>query len=443
MVHSPHSQPKVTGRNATRAILVAGISVLLGCGSSDEQTPSTSPGASGSAGAAAGGTTGGSGAGTVAGRPATAGAASGGITSQGGAGLQAGTAGTTQAGGGLQGTAGAQGGTGAGTAGAPSAGSAGKGAPVGGAAGSGGAAGGSGGASPMGGSAGTGPGGAAAAGAAAGGAAGAAGAAGASAGSAGMGGDGGGLSSGCGKAITRPDPRTQQTMMVAGATRYYLLDVPEGADNKTPLTLIFALHGFDMNNVAIVGLYNFTSRSGGKVITVFPQGEGPAPGNTSHWGDGVLNSTWMSNQANYDFISGLKADLEERFCIDTSREFITGFSMGGYFTNGLACRYPDWFRGYAPVGAGGPGSCTNAESKPAMIIHHGTADRIVEPVNGEGTRDFWAERNGCNQTTMPTLMGCQSYGACSSPVLWCVGNWEHTISSTAAGNIWSFFNGLD
>ena len=232
-------------------------------------------------------------------------------------------------------------------------------------------------------------------------------------------------------------------MDVGDATRYYLLDVPTSADNQTPLMLIFALHGYDMNNVSIVGLYDFTSRSEGKAITVYPQGEGPAPGSTSHWGDGVLKSTWTANDANYTFIQTLITDLESRYCIDPSRVFITGFSMGGMFTNSIACAHNDWFRGFAPVEGMGPGSCANANAKPAVIIHQGTGDTLVTPSSGgEPTRDFWIKQNGCDQTTTSTFTGCKSYGACAEPVVYCVGSWDHTINSTIAGNVWSFFNGL-
>jgi polyhydroxybutyrate depolymerase len=238
------------------------------------------------------------------------------------------------------------------------------------------------------------------------------------------------------------DGLAAQTMDIGGTTRYYLLDVPTSADNQTPLMLIFALHGYDMNNVSIVGLYNFTSRSGGKAITVYPQGEGPAPGNTSHWGDGVLQSRW--SDTSYPFIQALMTDLEERYCIDTSRVFITGFSMGGMFTNSIACAHNDWFRGFAPVEGMGPNSCANADAKPAIIIHQGTGDTLVTPSSGgEPTRDFWLGQNGCNQTTASAFTGCTSYSGCAQPVVYCVGNWDHTITSTATANIWSFFSGLE
>jgi poly(3-hydroxybutyrate) depolymerase len=230
-------------------------------------------------------------------------------------------------------------------------------------------------------------------------------------------------------------------MSIGGTTRYYLLNVPNGVAT-TPLPLVFALHGYDMNNLALVDLYDFTAQSGNKAITVLPQGEGPAPGNTSHWGDQVLKSTWTANAANYDFIQTLKADIESKYCVDASRVFITGFSMGGFFTNSMACAHSDWFRGFAPVSGGGPGTCANANAKPPIIIHHGTADTIVLPSSGEGTRDFWVGRNGCNTMTTSIYTGCSSYGACVQPVLYCIGNWDHTVSMTARANIWRFFDSL-
>ena len=270
---------------------------------------------------------------------------------------------------------------------------------------------------------------------------------GADAASGGAGGDGrggstGGVpSAGCGKTTARPDRRTQQTISVGGTTRYYLLNVPSNA-GSTPLPLVFALHGYDMNNISLVDLYDFTSQSGMKAITVLPQGEGPAPGTTSHWGDGVLKSTWTANAANYDFMQALKTEIQDKFCVDTSRVYMTGFSMGGLFTNSLACEHVDWFRGFAPVEGGGPSSCANAAAKPAVIIHQGNNDTIAKPEAGQGTRDFWTMRNGCSATTTAIYTGCLSYGGCEQPVLYCTGNWDHTVSSTARANIWKFFDSL-
>ncbi len=270
---------------------------------------------------------------------------------------------------------------------------------------------------------------------------------GASGGDSSTGGDSGAdpRSPGCGTAFPNPPPSNQQqTLEIAGDTRYYLLDVPDSADNETPLMLVFGLHGYDMNNVAVVGLFNFTERSNGQAITVWPQGEGPPPGDVSHWGDGVLQSTWTANENNYTFLREIMTSLGERYCIDQSRIFIAGFSMGGFFTNQIACVHSEWFRGFAPVAGGGPQGCADDGTQSAIMLQHGTADPIVDPTSGEASRDFWLDRNGCSQSSTSSLNNCQFYDGCAEgkPVAWCTGNYDHYIPNEAASNIWSFFSSL-
>jgi polyhydroxybutyrate depolymerase len=250
-------------------------------------------------------------------------------------------------------------------------------------------------------------------------------------------------SDGCGKAITRPSPNTQQTMSVGGTSRTYLLDVPSGADNKAPLVLIFALHGANMTNTQVVGSFNFDTRSSGKAITVYPQGDETASG-----------ARWTSNEANWMYIQSLMTDLESRYCVDTSKVFLTGFSMGGGFTMDTACQKTNMFRAYATVEGYGPGgvsaatkpACTNASAKAPLLIIQGSTDTTVTPAMGQASLAFWTEKNGCSATTT-TPMGagftsCMANQDCTStfPVYYCTGTWQHTITSTAAGDVWAFFS---
>jgi len=232
-------------------------------------------------------------------------------------------------------------------------------------------------------------------------------------------------------------------MDVQGTARTYLLDVPTSADNQTALPLIFALHGANMTNTSVVGSFNFDTRSGGKAITVYPQGDDTSSG-----------QRWTSNATNWTYIQNLMTDLENRYCIDTTKVFLTGFSMGGGFTMDTACQHPDWFRAFATVEGYGPGgvtaannpACTNASTKAAMLIIQGSTDTTVTPAMGQASLTFWTGKNGCSSTTTtPTGAGftsCTAYEACTSnlPVYYCTGTWNHTITTTAAGDVWAFFS---
>jgi polyhydroxybutyrate depolymerase len=232
-------------------------------------------------------------------------------------------------------------------------------------------------------------------------------------------------------------------MSVGGTSRTYLLDVPSGADNKAPLVLIFALHGANMTNTQVVGSFNFDTRSSGKAITVYPQGDETASG-----------ARWTSNEANWMYIQSLMTDLESRYCVDTSKVFLTGFSMGGGFTMDTACQKTNMFRAYATVEGYGPGgvsaatkpACTNASAKAPLLIIQGSTDTTVTPAMGQASLAFWTEKNGCSATTT-TPMGagftsCMANQDCTStfPVYYCTGTWQHTITSTAAGDVWAFFS---
>lgn len=232
-------------------------------------------------------------------------------------------------------------------------------------------------------------------------------------------------------------------MDIGGTTRSYLLDVPTGVDNQTPVMLIFALHGANMTNSSVVGSFNFGTRSGGKVITVYPQGDDTSSG-----------QRWTSNEANWTYIQTLMTDLESRYCIDTSKVFLTGFSMGGGFTMDTACQKSSMFRAFATVEGYGPGgvnaatkpTCANASAKAAIMIIQGSTDTTVTPAMGQASLSFWTGENGCSSTTTtPSGSGfssCTAYEDCTSslPVYYCTGTWVHTITTTAAGDVWAFFS---
>ena len=65
---------------------------------------------------------------------------------------------------------------------------------------------------------------------------------------------------------------------------------------------------------------------------------------------------------------------------------------------------------------------------------------------GQASLAFWTGKNGCSSTTTtPSGSGftsCEAYEDCTSnlPVYSCTGTWNHTITTTAAGDVWAFFS---
>lgn len=114
------------------------------------------------------------------------------------------------------------------------------------------------------------------------------------------------------------------------------------------------------------------------------------------------------------FLAAVKADGAARFGFDPSRVLLAGFSNGAFMTTYIACRDPDAFAAYAPVGGTfwriQPEKCAG----PVKLLQtHGWSDTTV-PLEGRMVRgsdardpasfvqgdvfaalDLWRTTNGC------------------------------------------------
>ncbi len=277
------------------------------------------------------------------------------------------------------------------------------------------------------------------------------------------GGTGGGTgtgnrSAGCGKTITRQDAKTQKTMSVGGTTRYYLVYTPTTYDPETPLPMVFVLHGMDMNNWWAANSsdgFKMIEASNNKAILVYPQGSGDAPGTTSKWGG--ISSNWSDSTSGNDmkFIDALLESMEETYCVDTKRIFVTGFSMGGMMTESLACARSNVFRAFAPVAGWGPGgfggmnnpTCSDTSVTVPVMITQGTSDGTVNESMGKASRDFWIKRNTCSNTTSNVTVPsggatCVAYQGCKegTAVDYCSHGGGHMVPGNSGAYIWAFFS---
>ncbi|WP_437927018.1 prolyl oligopeptidase family serine peptidase [Sorangium sp. So ce291] len=221
---------------------------------------------------------------------------------------------------------------------------------------------------------------------------------------------------------------------VGGATREYILAVPDDYDPSHAYRLIFAWHprGGSAEQVATGfggGYYGLQGRADGSAIFVSPEG---------------LEQGWENKDGrDIAFLRAMLDRLRGELCIDQSRIFSTGFSYGGMMSYAIGCAMGDVFRAIAPMSGALYSGCEDGDSPVAMWGAHGDVDSVVPVENGRTARDVFIERNHCDPQTTPTEPSpCVSYDGCDAgyPVVWCEFSGDHTMPSNFGESIWSFFS---
>jgi poly(3-hydroxybutyrate) depolymerase len=244
--------------------------------------------------------------------------------------------------------------------------------------------------------------------------------------SGGAGADGGvEQSAGCGK--TRTLQNGTITIAFNGASRKYILKVPDSYDNSHAYRLIlaYAWSGGKASDVASSNYFTFATQDSKNTIFAAPDAAN---------GDGNWSKT------DVQLTDAILAQLEGDLCIDTTRVFATGFSMGGAMAIALACTRAEVFRAVAFFsGADLTGSCPTTLTKPIAYYASQASDDAngmdrTNPMTGEYKQAQFAAVNGCtaepNSTNFPTSGQphvCTNYQGCSAghPTEYCVFNGPH------------------
>jgi polyhydroxybutyrate depolymerase len=208
-----------------------------------------------------------------------------------------------------------------------------------------------------------------------------------------------------------------------GKTRQYIQYVPASYTPSTAVPLVIAMHGLgdNMNNFSGIGMQQVADTA--NFIVVYPQGLKAfnpllasffGPDSITAWnsGAGALGMTLSPDVSDVEFINALIDTLSAHYSIDQSKIYATGFSMGAFMTNRLACELPRISKIASVAGTiGGLLSCDPGRSVPACHFH-GTADPQVGYGTPEGASNnflglnvndwvsFWAENNGCGAVSM-------------------------------------------
>ena len=184
-------------------------------------------------------------------------------------------------------------------------------------------------------------------------------------------------------------PRCHAEVPCALGDRSYHVKEPDGWDGKTPLPVLLHFHGWMRQGTLIVkhGRISGATRRRG-VLLLAPNGQG---------------KTWdfrTDRTDDVDFAAAVIEDAAERYPIDRSRIYVSGYSYGSAMAWRYACENGDGVAALLAV-AGTLRQDETCPEAPREVRHvHGTADTVMDfpfGPNGESTWPvrLWRERMGC------------------------------------------------
>lgn len=205
----------------------------------------------------------------------------------------------------------------------------------------------------------------------------------------------------------------RRTLAMPDGERSYHLWTPTGYDGTEPVALVVDFHGLGGESLRYSTTFSGMVRDGldRGYLVVAPQAVNEvwgAPGYPAAGDDVAFTKTLVDT-------------VRATYCIDPSRIYASGFSLGGGFTHHVSCVLDVW----AAVSPGGGVNFSRAcPSRPPVpaIVWHGTTDLIAAygdddvttedpPTAGENyvgnvplVIDQWAGRNGCSPERIDTVL---------------------------------------
>ena len=251
------------------------------------------------------------------------------------------------------------------------------------------------------------------------------------------------LGSGCGRApapgstASAPFGDVVQTVTVAGITRSYRLAVPATYRRDRPAPLLLDFHGSGSNAVQQSAYSQLPGRAASAgYLVVTPDAL------DANW-DLAAPGTPTNDQR---LVTALESDLGARYCVDRTRIFAAGISLGSEFATIVAC---DPANRIAAVGLVAAEYLLRPCHGPVPVLaFHGTADPVVPYASGATGRsvpgvpvvgavqnlEAWARLDGCRPqpivTTPATAITRRSWSGCAA------GSSVVPYSITGGGHTW-------
>jgi polyhydroxybutyrate depolymerase len=189
---------------------------------------------------------------------------------------------------------------------------------------------------------------------------------------------------------------------------------PTSANAKAPV--IFAFHGHGGNMHFAAGGMAFHDQWP-EAIVIYPQGL-PTPGivlDREGKKPGWQNQSGQEGDRDLKFVDAILKTLREKYSIDESRVYATGFSNGGLFTYLLLSQRPNVFAAFAPGGAVLLPNVPLTQARP--VFHYGgKSDQLARFEKQQATIDQVRKFNGCAERGEDCGPNCTVYRSQAAPV---------------------------
>jgi poly(3-hydroxybutyrate) depolymerase len=245
--------------------------------------------------------------------------------------------------------------------------------------------------------------------------------------------------------------------MSSGVMRSYIIDIPANYDQAKPYRLFYASHGLGGSAEGTVssnyfGLKSYATSTNEPAI--FVAGQGPNKNGSNTWGQAE----------DHVFFDDVTNAVKDGLCVDTTRVFITGMSMGGMYSYSLSTDRQKGFRagvGLAPTNFNIWLPNPKLTDPIAWMQTTGNVDTYCPWVTNEeekrGSKFIALEKatdNGCTiPATIPTWQSgnhlCYDFAGCKPgyPVKACTFAGPHTDNARDPGSnvnwiakeSWDFF----
>jgi polyhydroxybutyrate depolymerase len=237
------------------------------------------------------------------------------------------------------------------------------------------------------------------------------------------------------------------SVMVNGLERSFISYIPANYDSRKAYPIIFAFHGRTNSNAQVRQYFGLEAAMP-EAIILYPSGLKNSQGFS--WANQGDDGNALRDYALFDELLRITSFY---YCVNTSRVFVVGHSLGAYFANSVACARAGVVRAVASL-AGGL-QTSQCHSSVASLLFHNPNDNLVAISEGEKARDIFmaadgVSRQGVAANGVLAEFNCTWYLG-NTPVVWCPHGFStsydgsyypHTWPDKTATAIATFFSSL-